>query len=202
MIPINLAIEDELSEAVLKRLLAHAQRDYHVGRSYGRTGYGYLRKTIGGWNQAARGKPFIVLTDLDRAACPPELIRQWLSRPQHPNLLLRVAIREVESWLLADSEKLPGYLNIREDQMPDSPDTLADAKQTLVNLARKSRSVEIRSRIVPKADSTAKQGPDYNACLCSFVGDRWDVDGACQRSPSLRRTVARLATFKPVWNVR
>lgn len=199
MIPINLAVEDELSEAVLRRLLDHADRDYQVGQSYRRGGYGYLRRTIEGWNRAARGIPFIVLTDLDRATCPPELIRQWLTNPQHPNLLFRIAIREVESWLLADSGELPSYLNVRVDRMPNDPDGLADAKRAIVDLARSSRTAQIRSRIVPKQDSTAKQGPDYNACLCSFVATRWDVDQACQRSASLARTVARLASFEPVW---
>ena len=66
-IPVNLAIEDELSEAVLRRLLADARHGYVIGKAYGRNGYGYLRKTIAGWNRAAKGIPFVVLTDLDDA---------------------------------------------------------------------------------------------------------------------------------------
>jgi hypothetical protein len=64
-LPVHLAIEDELSEAVLRRLLAETNRGYTIGTAYGRSGYGYLRKTIGGWNHAAKGVPFVVLTDED-----------------------------------------------------------------------------------------------------------------------------------------
>ena len=101
-IPVNLATEDELSEAVLRRLLDHADRGYAIGTAYGRRGFGYLRRTITGWNRAAQFVPFIVLTDLDRRPCPTELIEDWLREARHPNLLLRVAVREVEAWLLAD----------------------------------------------------------------------------------------------------
>ena len=79
-IPVNLAVEDELSEFVLKRLLADAERGYAVGITYGRSGFGYLRKTISGWNRAARGVPFAVLTDLDDADCDPSLMKNWRSR--------------------------------------------------------------------------------------------------------------------------
>lgn len=101
-IPVNLAVEDELSEVVLRRLLADA-RCYAVGTVYGRRGNGYLRKTIVGWNRAARGCPFIVLTDLDNTRCAPSLIAEWLTVPKHPNLLFRIAVREVEAWLLSDA---------------------------------------------------------------------------------------------------
>jgi hypothetical protein len=96
-IPVNLAVEDELSDEVLRRLLQYTGRAYHIGATYGRSGFGYLRSTIRGWNRAARGVPFIVLTDLDTHTCPPILIRDWLAEPLNPNLLLRVAVREVEA---------------------------------------------------------------------------------------------------------
>jgi hypothetical protein len=43
-IPINIATEDELSEAVLLELLAHVNREYVVGVAYRRFGNGYLKK--------------------------------------------------------------------------------------------------------------------------------------------------------------
>lgn len=113
-IPINLAIEDSLSEVVLRRLLAHANREYAIGTAYGRTGFGYLRRTIEGWNRAAKSIPFAVLTDLDMLPCPGELVTSWLPTRHHPNLLLRVAVREVEAWLLADAENLQLILQFTE----------------------------------------------------------------------------------------
>ena len=77
-IPILLAVEDDLSEAVLRKILTQSNRPYAVGTCYNHGGYGYIRKLIQGLNNAARGTPFLVLTDLDRVQCPPELITAWL----------------------------------------------------------------------------------------------------------------------------
>jgi hypothetical protein len=198
-IPVNLATEDRLSEAVLRKLLLHSDRGYAIGTAYGHSGFGYLRKTIVGWNRGARGIPFVVLTDLDLADCPLALTREWLSGPKHPNLLFRVAVREVESWLLSDPEHLAAYLGVRRSLIPDGPDQLQDPKYALVELAKRSRFAGIRSRIVPRRMSTAKEGPDYNGCLIEFVDALWDVDQATHNSPSLRRTVDRLAAFTPTW---
>ncbi len=198
LIPVNLAIEDELSEVVLCRLLAKVNR-YSVGMPYRRGGSGYLRRTIHGWNRAAKGVPFIVLTDLDAAECPARLIDEWLKVEPHPNLLFRVAVREVESWLLADPISLSAFLSVKKTVVLTNSDAIADPKAAIVDLARNSRSRTIRDRIVPRRGSTAKQGPDYNGCLGSFVRERWDIDVAKTNSPSLARTVDRLISFSPVW---
>ena len=144
MIPVYIATEDELSEVVLRRIL----RDLPllmVSRSLRRGGFGYLRRNIQAWNQAAKGVPFIVLTDLDQTPCASDLIVDWL-RPhsRHPNLLLRVAVREVESWLLADRDHLTTFLKVTGSPIPDNPDALGDPKATLVQLARRSRNRSIR----------------------------------------------------------
>jgi hypothetical protein len=199
LIPVDIAVEDALSETVVRRLLDYADRGYAVGVAYGRRGYGYLRSTIQGWNRAAKGKPFVVLTDLDRYPCPHALIEEWLPEPKHPNLLLRVAVREVESWLLADRINLARYLSISPNRVPVDPDSLIDAKASLVDLAGRSRSKDVRAGIAPKRGSTAKQGPDYNASLSDFASSTWDIDAARGNSPSLARTLARLGTFTPVW---
>ena len=200
VIPVNLASEDELSEVVLFRILNHLER-YVVGTAYRRGGFGYLRRTISGWNRAAKGCPFVVLTDLDEFECPAKLIETWLTVPRHPNLLFRVAVREVEAWLLADRKNLARHLRVPDEVMPHASDELADPKATLVAIARRSRSKVIRDRIVPRAGSTAKQGPDYNGCLGSFVREDWDVEAAKVVSPSLARAVYRLGSFVPDWRL-
>ncbi|MGL5065102.1 MAG: hypothetical protein ACRC62_34470, partial [Microcoleus sp.] len=103
-IPINLVFEDALSEAVLKQMLKQSERPFSVGNCLNQRGYGKIKKIIGGLNHAAKGMPYLVLTDLDNAECPLEIIFEWLSQPKHPNLLFRIAVKEVEAWLLAHRE--------------------------------------------------------------------------------------------------
>jgi hypothetical protein len=200
-IPVNFATEDELSELVLFRMLERIDR-YAVGTAYRRRGNGYLRRTIHGWNDAAQGIPFIVLTDLDTCPCPPELINKWLPLGKHPNLLFRVAVREVEAWLLADPDNLSQFLNVKRALIPAQPDSIVNAKAALVGVAGRSRSKAIRESIVPKRGSTAKQGPDYNGRLGLFVRQHWDIEAAKDNSESLSRTLDRLNSFRPVWRAR
>ncbi len=198
-IPVNLAVEDELSEAVLRRLAAESGRSYSVGTVCRRGGFGYLKNTIRGWNAAAKGVPFVVLTDLDRTECAPQLIRDWLPEPVHPNLLLRIAVREVEAWLLADRYSIATFLRCALKHVPQAPESLADPKRRLVELARESRSAEVRARVAPKRGSTAQQGPEYNACLSEFVSGEWNPIAAGANSASLERALNALRRFQPVW---
>lgn len=117
-IPINLAVEDDLSEVVLKEILKQSQRPFSVGMCLKRQGYGYLKKNISGINHAAKGSPYLVLTDLDKNSCPLALIEEWLSQPKHPNLIFRVAVIEVEAWLLAHREAFAQFLGIPANLIP------------------------------------------------------------------------------------
>lgn len=164
-----------------------------------RNGFGYLRKHIAGWNAAAKGQPFLLLTDLDAAECPFSPLQSWFSVPKNNNLLFRVAVREVESWLLADAEGIATFLAVKLATVPANPESLPDPKRVLVELAARSRKKDLREDIAPKRSSTAKQGPDYNACLGRFVLDHWNVAGAAGNAASLRRTIERLASFRPLW---
>jgi hypothetical protein len=51
-IPVHLAVEDDLSEAIIRRLLLGTRREYFVGTVFGRGGFGYLRTTAQTWNEA------------------------------------------------------------------------------------------------------------------------------------------------------
>lgn len=200
IVPVHLAVEDQLSEAVLRTILKYSGRGYAIGTAYGRNGYGYLKRTIRGWNSAAKSRPFIVLTDLDDGECAPNLISEWLGTvPMHPNLIFRVAVREVESWLLGDRPNIAQYLGVAADLIPHAPDHLLDPKATLVKIAKSSRFSDVRARLVPKTGSTARQGPDYNGCLVEFVDRHWVIDEASSNSPSLKRAIDRLAVFEPKW---
>lgn len=195
-IVINLAVEDDLSEAVLRKIIAYSSPRYVVGLCFNRGGFGYLKKNIRGFNHAAKGNAFLVLTDLDRTECAPTLIHKWLSVPRHPNLLFRVAVREVESWILASRSDFAKFLGISKKLIPDKADEIGDPKQLLVNLAKRAKSRKLREAIVPRAKSTAKVGPDYNGALIRFVESCWNIEEAVKNSPSLRRAVSSLKKFE------
>ena len=198
-IPINIAVEDLLSEGVAKRLLNHVNRMYEIGAIFNRGGNGYLKKTAPGWNAAARGIPFFLLTDLDAEACPGQLLNDWMPGGIHTNMIARVAVTEVEAWLLADKQAFSEFLSVPTKRLPDDPESVADPKALLVKLAARSPNRVLRQRLVPVLNSTAKQGRDYNSCLLEFVLNHWNPDEAAGRSESLHRCLARLGHFEPEW---
>jgi hypothetical protein len=200
-IPVHLAVEDELSEHVLRKLLIDTDREYAVGSVFGGRGFGYLRSRANNFNAAAAaGTPILLLTDLDQHGCAPEIIQDWLTMQPHANLIFRVAVREVESWLLADRVGFADFLQVSDDLIPQEPDDIADPKQTLIDVARRSRIRSLRDALVPRDGSTATQGPDYNSCLIGFVRDHWNRNAAVERSPSLQRTWERLLILQPTWS--
>ena len=198
-IDINLVFEDALSAAVVDRILAASCQKYSVGFRYISGGFGWIKKRMAGFNNAAKGMPYFVLTDLDTSKCAPLLIEQWLSAPRHPNLLFRVAVREVEAWVLGCRESFAAFLGVADNRIPIDVDQIPDAKEFLVNLARRSRKRDVRQDIVPQEGSTAKVGPNYNGRLISFVEGQWDPDVAKDRSLSLKRAMEALDRFVPVF---
>ena len=198
-IPINLAVEDDLSEAVLKEMLKQSQRPFSVGTCLKRRGNGYLKKILPGINQGAKGSPYLVLTDLDKTECPLALIAEWLSQPKHPNLIFRVAVREVEAWLLAHREAFAQFIGISVSLIPDDLDSVADPKQLLIDLTKKSKKRYLRDAIVPAPKSTAKIGRDYNGQLIQFVEQNWQIDIAKDHSRSLERAINAIVNFEPTW---
>lgn len=199
-IAINLVFEDTLSGAVLTKLLAKSKSSqiYRIGYCYSTGGYGWIKKRINGFNSAAKGMPYLILTDLDLCECAPTLIRHWLNGPRHPNLLFRVAVREVESWLLGCRKPFATFLGIQEHRIPTKVDDIQNPKEFLVNLARKSRKRDVRLDLVPQEGSTAKVGPDYNGRLRRFIDQYWDPAAASRNSPSLRKTIEALEVFAPM----
>jgi len=192
---INLAFEDALSEAVLRKLLHVSHRCYQVHVLYGGKGSGYLKQRISAFNNAAKGVPYLVLADLDTYSCPPDLLNAWLPRHRSSNLLFRVAVREVEAWLLADRRNLARFLGVQIDLIPLNSENLADPKAALINLARHSRHGELRKDICPPSGSTSQIGPGYNGRMSGFVADLWDPRNAALCCTSLSGAIRALDAF-------
>lgn len=198
LIPVNLVFEDQISEFVMMKLTDKAKK-FHVSNSYSEGGFGYIKNNIRGFNDAAKGCPFFVLTDLDNTDCAPTLIRNWLGEPLHQNLIFRVAVREVEAWLLADIEGFSKYTGISKANFSNAPDEIQDPKTEMMRLIKRCRKRHVREDILPK-DQYAKVGPNYNERLMEFVNKYWSINRAAKRSDSLRRAMDHLLTFNVIYN--
>ncbi len=201
-IPILLAVEDDLSESLLRRVLDE-RRAYAVGPVFKRNGFGYLRKNTPAFNKMARVSPVLLLTDLDRQDCAPGLIREWLPCPRHTDFLFRVAVREVEAWVLAADKPFAGFLGIRKAISYQRPEDLADPKLELLKLAATSAKRDIRDGLVRRDPSgNLRQGPAYNSTLAAFIRDGWEPATAAGRCPSLEKLLTALAALEADWRQR
>lgn len=190
--PLALATEDELSEAVGIKLLAeHPVLAGIPPRLLRKNGFGYLRSKIDSWRKMSSQHIVIVLTDLDKKECPLVLLKDWLGAGMNcpPNLLLRIAVREIESWLLADHQALIKLIGNR-GQLPTDPDMLPNPKQYLLKLVRNAPRA-VREDLIRQKVAISSQGIGYNRRLVEFVKSEWIPERAATRSPSLSR--ARLA---------
>lgn len=200
MIPmqnIAVVVEDELSGAVMRRVIAATGRDFVIDRIINARGYGQIKSGIEKFRTSSYALPHVVLTDLDRCPCPPALLDNWGATDLPPQLLFRIAVREVEAWLLADREGIAEFLHVAVSKVPHAPEAENDPKRTLLNLARRSRKKRLAQELVPASGSAASIGPLYNARLSEFVNDRWNVDQAKLLADSLSRTLDRLSVFLP-----
>jgi hypothetical protein len=191
-----LAVEDQLTLFVGERLIREVFGSEIKITPIGLKGNGYLRSRLNSFKAMANNALVILITDLDNLNCAPTLIHEWFEGTHKPNnLLFRVAVREIEAWVMADREGLARFLEISLDVIPRNPESLIDPKSTLIKLARKSKK-EIRTEIVPSKGTFAKQGLGYNAALKPFVEGSWSINTAIENSDSLKRAVNRITEAK------
>lgn len=190
-----IAIEDELSEAVLRKLIEFSGRDIVVDRAFNARGNSQLKNRIANFKSASHVLPHVVLTDLDRYPCAPELLDDWNAVNLPSRMLFRIAVREIESWLLADRAGIAEFLNVAVNKVPDNPEAEIDPKRTLINLARRSRRRRLSQELVPAQGSAAPIGPLYNSRMTEFVNTNWDIAAARGRAQSMDRALSRLSTF-------
>lgn len=194
-----LAVEDRLSDAISTKILESF--DIGIMLRIGFKGNSYLQQKAPSLNQTARG-PYnvFILTDLDSPqSCPPQLIQSWISAPLNSGFFLRVAVMEVESWIMADRSALAKFLSIPVHRIPSNTDDIPNPKEFLVSLARRSNRRRLRDQLVPAPRATtAKVGPEYNSRFSEFIQGHWDLERAAAASPSLKRTLDRIRSAKTV----
>ena len=184
---IALATEDELSEAIGLRSIAESPFHEADVLPLRRNGSGYLKSKVESWRQLAGQQVVLLLTDLDQIDCPVALRNEWLgTRPVPDRLLLRIAVREIESWVLADHDAMRKLIGDR-GKLPPAPDELGDPKAFLLNMVRKYAPRDVKQDLLAERGAMASQGLGYNRRLVAWVKSDWSPDRAAARSPSLLR---------------
>ena len=191
---ITAAVEGLTDEALLQRLCSFLGTT--AGQVYGKCGKSYILSRLGGYNYSARFRHWVVLLDLDNdGACAPDVLPLWLPDPSRL-MRLRVVVRELESWLLADPERIGRFLSVPAAEIPANPDAIQDPKRMMVELAKKSRRRAIREDMVPHAGSGQPVGPAYTSRMIEFIQNTnggWRPDVAAANSDSLRRCVSAIS---------
>lgn len=187
--PISLATEGLDDEAVAKKICSVLR--IPILASYPAGGKTRLDPKIPSYNRAAKIAPWLVLRDLDADAhCPSDLCGRLIIE-KAPTLLLRIPIRSIESWLLADSISLSAFLGISKSLIPPSPEELPNPKITMVNLARRSRKRGVQA-MVPQQGFSVQVGPEYTSKLIEYSHQYWDPLRAETISDSLSRCIKAL----------
>lgn len=187
-------VEGYVDDAVASRLLEFT--GHQMGTVYGLKGSGYIRRTVGGFNRAAKGINYLTLIDLmdSGIACAPDVVRDWVPHRKR-GMIFRVVVREIESWILADRFGIAAFLSVAEHRVPLNPENEPDPKLALVNLARRSRRKTLKNAIIPENGMSGVTGRLYTTEVRRFVFDHWSVPNAMMNAPSLRKCVERLQAF-------
>jgi hypothetical protein len=188
---VDLVVEDVIQEQVLRRVVA-TTKGLVVDRVHGLCGAGFVDANIRRYARAASHVPFVIARDLDAAECAPALAARLLPERTHPGLLLAIAVREVEAWLIADRVSLASFLGAPGMDRAD-PESIADPKQFIVRAAAGSRSRNVRRDLVPVGRAVV--GQLYNRRMVEFIRNHWRVEVAAKSAPSLGRLLTRLETF-------
>lgn len=187
------AVEGVSDEAVFYRVVGSRGGDVHRVQVQG--GKPGLRRALPGYNAAARHAPWLVLVDLDREfTCGARLVADWLPRPNR-YMRLRVVVRTVEAWLLADRKRFSAFFSVAQSALPDRPDDLPDPKGALLAAIARSRRPAIQEDMLPRSGSGRRVGAAYTSRLIEFAGDSargWRPEAAAERSPSLAKCLTRL----------
>lgn len=148
-----------------------------------------LKKNLARYTRIANLHPVLCLADTD-GKCALHMRSQWLPDGSPDRFILRLAVSEIESWVMADREALAGFFGVPASIISSRPDELPDPKQAILNLAKRSRQKNISKEVVSRSNN--KPGTGYNVHLREFVANHWRPHIAEASSPSLARAIRRL----------
>lgn len=194
-------VEGNVDEAVAQTLASCT--GFSAAQVYVKGGRAKIAAKVRDYFRTAGRHPWFVLVDLDGDPCPSGLLRSWSVFSHAPSFVCRVAVREIEAWLLADRERFAHFLKVSPATLPAAlPEDVAVPKRFIVELAARSRSREIQSDMQPTVRSKRREGPAYSSRLREFIGSYWRPHEARAQSQSLDSCMTRLeelsTSFSPL----
>lgn len=158
-----------------------------------------LDERIAGFARAGKGSPHLLVRDLDQdARCAVEWLSRTLPKERGEFFSLRLAVRAVEAWFLADREHAADCLHVSQSKIPVRPDEEDDPKLTIVSLARQSPKPLLKKLIVPAPGATRKAAPAYAQWLME-AAQGWSFNRAKKNSDSLARAHRALVQLRAAW---
>ncbi len=146
---------------------------------------------------AKHGIARLVLRDLDNdEQCAGALVARLL--PNSANkLCLRIAIREIESWLMADIEAFASAIPVRKSEILLNTDDIQNPKRFILDSVRRSGNRKLKRMLLSRDANQAFEGPEYTSFLQQFAMQKWSPDRAISggRSVSLTRSASRIEQF-------
>ncbi len=190
--------EDQLSEELAKACVNQCLPEYQFmswrPRQGGASG---VLKNFASYVRTAQGVPIFVCLDQDQKECPPSFRQELLKKNNLSDLpdkmILSIATREAEAWLMADSIRLSQFLDVSVNSFPQYPENTLDPKAELLKIAKNSS--KYADALCPIDGLGSKVGPEYNEVLCEFVKRYWRPSIAQKNCPSLARALSRLANL-------
>ncbi|HEX2905602.1 MAG TPA: hypothetical protein VHO69_01990 [Phototrophicaceae bacterium] len=195
---VHIVVEGPTDEYVVKSILRSV--GWECGYVRGLKGKAYLLSQLSKYNEAARSANWLVVLDLDQdAVCAPDFVRTILPNPA-AGMLLRIPVRAIDAWILADRDHFARFLNISVENLPTNPDLEPNPKVSLINLAKKCRNA-LREDIVPRPESGRKEGIGYTGRMLEFIRHPlypWRPEVAAENSDSLKRCLAALKSWQQI----
>lgn len=167
--------------------------DYLLGSR--RRGKQQFDNRVRGLNAGVKhGRAVLALRDHDDdAPCAGDLVRSILS-DRDPRLILRIAVRSVEAWLMADRDAYARHFGVRVADVPNVPETIERPKDLLNNWINGSRGKHLTRFVAEQRRYGLANWQIIAAYQTIFVRDVWDVTRARNfgSAPSLNRAFAAL----------
>jgi hypothetical protein len=188
--------EDALCSALGAALVAQSGVAVQIDINTIAGGAGPFKAKIGAMNNIALNvMPVLMIADGDQDNCVVKQRNAWFPRHASPRLALRLAVREAESWILADHEGFSDFANISRNALPPDPENLPDPKRALLDFIKRCKRRDLREEMLAPRTARSLTGLGYNLHLADFVKNHWQAARAASRAPSLARAIPRIAAL-------